>query len=340
MNAQQFSVIGCQHAHIGIFISEMLALGYTCAGIYEEENHRLARGFSDKFGIPLAANKESLLGDTVAVVGCASINEDKIEVIELCESRGKHVMLDKPAVTSRRGLERLQDLIGRGRIQIGMLLTERFHPAIYTLKQTIDQGVLGELVSIGMRKPHRLDVPMRPSWFFSKRQSGGILIDLLVHDFDLLRWLTGKEIVKLEGMVGKTVLPEYPTFYNTASLQVLMEGGIATQLYADWHTPDRSWTWGDGRIFVTGTEGFVELRLSGDPLIREDALMIQITHQEPVASAKLMQPPRTITEDFIRRIQGYESILTHGDLLKTTEATIDADEQVHYFTHLEGKVQS
>jgi predicted dehydrogenase len=317
----------------------MLEMGYSCAGIYEDENEGLARSLSEKFGVPLAEDIESLLDDSVSLVGCASINEQKINIIELCESRGKHVMIDKPAVTNAEGLERLRAVIERGRIQIGMLLTERFHPAVYTLKQQIEQGVLGDIVSIGMRKPHRLDAPNRPEWFFSKQQSGGILIDLLVHDFDLLRWFTGKELEKIDGYIGKTILPEYPSFYNTANVQVIMEDCIVAQLYADWHTPDTSWTWGDGRIFATGTEGFAELRLQGDPFVQEESVMIQLTNGEPAALIPLQRPPHSITEDFIRRIQGLDCILTHEDILKTTEATITADRLSTYLHLYERKSQ-
>jgi predicted dehydrogenase len=335
MNKRQFSVIGCQHAHIGIFISEMLELGYNCAGIYEEEPNGLTRSLSDQFGVPLARDKEELLGDSVAVVGCAAINDEKIDVIEYCESRGKHVMVDKPAVVSMDGLQRLKAVAGRGNIEIGMLLTERFHPAIHTLKKQIERGALGDIVTVGMRKPHRLDAAARPEWFFSKKQSGGILIDLLVHDFDLLRWLTGKEIETVSGYIGKTIMPERPTFYNSASVQVLMQDNIVAQLYADWHSPVGSWTWGDGRIFVTGTESFVELRLQGDPLVGADPVVIRSTNGESVESPPALQPPCTITEDFLRRIGGGESILTQDDIVKASEATMWADRTVTYLNRYE-----
>ncbi|TMV49425.1 Gfo/Idh/MocA family oxidoreductase [Paenibacillus mesophilus] len=337
MNERQFSIIGCQHAHIGIFISEMMELGYSCAGIYEEEHNGLSRTLADKFGISLTRDKEKLLGDSVDVVGCAAINDEKIDVIELCESRGKHVMVDKPAAVSPDGLQRLKSVIDRGNIQIGMLLTERFHPAIYTLKKQIERGALGDIVTVGMRKPHRLDAASRPEWFFSKRQSGGILIDLLVHDFDLLRWLTGKEIESVGGYVGKTIMPEHPSFYNSASVQVLMEDGIVAQLYADWHSPVGGWTWGDGRIFVTGTESFVELRLHGDPLVGRDPVVIRSTNGESVDTLPALQPPCTITEDFLRRIGGEDSIITHEDILKATEATTRADSLVTYLSRYEAK---
>ncbi|WP_240041100.1 Gfo/Idh/MocA family protein [Paenibacillus ginsengarvi] len=335
MSERQFSVIGCQHAHIGIFIDEMLKLGYSCAGIYEEEGCELPRTLADQYGVPLTRNKEELLGENVAFVGCSAINSDKLDVIELCESRGKHVMVDKPAAVSREGLERLKAVVERNRIQIGMLLTERFHPAIYTVKKQIEKGALGDIVTIGMRKPHRLNAASRPEWFYSKRLSGGILIDLLVHDFDLLRWLTGKELVTIGGYVGKTIMPEHPTFYNSASLQVVLEDSIVAQLYADWHSPVGGWSWGDGRIFVTGTDSFVELRLHGDPLVGLDPVVIRSTNGESVECLPALEPPCTITQDWLRRIGGEASMITHDDIVKATEATILADQAVTYLNRFE-----
>ncbi|WP_246067480.1 Gfo/Idh/MocA family protein [Paenibacillus koleovorans] len=337
MNSKnQFSIIGCQHAHIHTFIAEMLALDYECVGIYEPEHLELARTTSDKFSIPIFEHFDpsQLLGEQIDVVGCAAINNRKIEIIELCEKQGKHIMLDKPAVTSRVGLTRLQAVAARGRIQIGMLLTERFRPSIYTLKRQIDEATLGRIVSIGMRKPHRLNPGIRPDWFYSRERSGGIVVDLLIHDFDLLRWLTGCEIVSSVGSISKHHLPERPDFYDTASVQVELEGGLVAQLYADWHTPDKSWTWGDGRIFINGTEGCAELRLSGDPFITADQpLLLQITNREAVTRPTLVQPPVTITRDFLNRIYGCcDVIVTQDDILLAMAATIEADEQVivHY----------
>jgi predicted dehydrogenase len=323
-----FSIIGCQHGHIGIFIQEMLELGHRCAGIYEAENLALAKALSEQFRVPLVSDLEELLNDGVEIVGCAAINNEKIDIIELCEKHGKHIMVDKPAVTNRNGLDRLKGVIERGRIQIGMLLTERFRSSVYTMKKLIDEGSLGEIVHISMRKPHRLNPEARPQWHFSKKQNGGIVIDLLIHDFDLLRWLTGKEISSVEGYMAKHILPEHPGFYDTAGLQVLMEGQILGQLYADWYNPRKSWTWGDCRIFVTGTEGMIELRLEGDPLAGRNELLLKVTNNEELESLALEEAPVCISQDFLRRLAGGGALINHNDILLATEATIEADERV------------
>lgn len=323
-----FSIIGCQHAHIHMFIEEMLDLGHRCAGIYEPDNVKLATSVSEKFHIPLVEDREKLLGEEVHIVGCAAINNEKVDIVELCEQRGKHIMLDKPAVTSREGYERLKKVVARGKIQVGLMLTERFNPPIYTLKQMIERGTFGDIVSIDMRKPHRLLPDTRPDWHFSKEQSGGIVIDLFVHDFDLLRWLTHQEIASAQGYMGKTILPEHEEFYDTASLQVLMEGNVTAQLYADWHTPESSWTWGDGRIFVVGTKGAAELRLAGDPFVQKDSIVIYASHDKPHALIDLETVPMTLAEDFLKRIEEGNGLITHEDILATSLATVEADERV------------
>jgi|GEM_PF-466844 len=339
MTKRTFGIWGCEHGHVRIFIEEMLALGHECAGIYEPRNTALAASIGDKLKLPILISRERLLQPDVDIIGSAAINNEKIDIMEQCRRHGKHIMVDKPAVTDRQGCERLQNIVASGDIEVGMLLTERFHPAIHTLKQWIDRGELGRLVSIGMRKPHRLNPAQRPPWFYSKVQSGGILIDLLIHDFDLLHWLTGDEIVETNGYVGKHILPEYAEFNDTVSLQVLMRSGLTAQLYADWHTPDRSWTWGDGRIFVTGTDGFAELRLSGDPSTltetsasasaEGDAVVLVTGRKQEMTRIPLMKPERTITEDFVRRIDGKPSVIGHADIVAASLASIAADERVH-----------
>lgn len=340
MEKKIFGIIGCEHAHIGIFIEEMLALGHVCAGIYEARNRELASELAGKYNVPLVQDPDVLLASPAEIIGSSAINREKIEIVERCERQGKHVMLDKPAVTNRTDYERLKAVMARGAITVGMLLTERFHPAVFTLKQRIEQGKLGRLVSIGIRKPHLLRQETRPPWFFSKDQCGGIVIDLLIHDIDLLRWLTGSEIATIDGVMVKHVLPEYPDFYDSASLQVMMADGVSAQLYADWHTPGGSWTWGDGRLFVAGTEGAAELRLSGDPFVSgqpDRPLLLHVGHTEHPVLAELEHPPTTITEDFLRRLAGQSSVLTDEDIMQAVKATIEADESVRSISFVEGE---
>ncbi|TBL77340.1 Gfo/Idh/MocA family protein [Paenibacillus thalictri] len=327
MNTKMFSIIGCRHAHISMFINEMLELGYSCAGVYDADEPSLANKLSDQFSIPRVSDPDVLLSPKVQIVGSSAINSKKIDIIETCERHGKHIMLDKPIVTCRDDFNRLEALFKRSNIEVGMLLVSRQRKSIYTLKQMMDAGELGEITSITMRKPHKLSPATRHPWHFSKEQNGGIIIDLLIHDFDLLRWLTGREVIATTSLMGKHILPEYPRFYDTAAAQVCMEGNLIAQLYADWHTPEQCWAFGDCRIFVTGTKGSVELRLFGDPAVSMEQLLFKMTHQEKFRKVELLEAPYTVVEDFIHRVEGKSYEISHQDLLLASKGVIEADEQ-------------
>lgn len=307
----------------------MLDLGHTCAGIYDSEPQYLANSVARQFNVPMFEDKEQMLSPGVDIVGCGGVYSEKIDVIELCEQHGKHVMVDKPAVTNKADLVRLENVIARGKIQVGMLLTERFRPAIATLKEQIRKGRLGELVSLSFRKPHRLKPATRPDWFFTYHHSGGIAVDLLVHDFDLLRWLADAEVKDVHGYMTKSMLPQYPEFYDAISVQVGMDNYVTASLYADWHYPESSWTWGDCRIYATGTKGTAELRLEGDPLIDSASeLFLSVGNGKPYTREEPLLPTLPISEDFINRIEGHSSVLTHDDILAATRASLVTDANV------------
>lgn len=194
------------------------------------------------------------------------------------------------------------------------------------LKQFMDSGEIGEIVHISIRKPHQLSPTSRAPWHFSREQNGGIVVDLLIHDFDLLRWLTSKEISVIHCMKSKTILPQYPQFYDVASVQIQMDNGILAQLYADWHTPEKCWSFGDCRIYVTGTRGNIELRLCGDPAVDKDELFSLTTDKEPFRHVELPAVPINVTQDFLAGIEGEFSIITKKDVYQASQATIQADE--------------
>jgi len=322
-----FGIIGCQHGHISMFISEMLELGHTCAGIFDDGDSGMPESIARRFGLPLVRDRDELLSPSVQIIGSSAVNNRKIDVIELCERHGKHVMLDKPIVSGRGGLDRLANVFGRGAIQVGMLLPTRFKSTTVALKRMAEAGELGDLVSISMRKPHKLTPSKRLDWHFSKEQNGGIIVDLLVHDFDYVRWLTGKEFKSVQSIAAKNILPEYPHFYDVTTAQIVLEGGGVAQLYADWHTPEACWSWGDCRIFVVGTRGSAELRMSGDPAVDMGELMFSMTHDQPFARVDTVKESLTMCGDFINRIEGRPSRVSHRDLLLVSQATVEADER-------------
>src|SRR5690625_7036805 len=151
MKNLSYSIIGCQHPQIKIYSKEMLDMRHKSKGNYETENIKLTKIKADKFNIDIKNDLDSLLSQEVNVVGSAAINNRKVDIIEMCEKYRKDIMVDKPLVTNKEDFKRVKEVIDRNKIQVGMLLTERFSQSLYTLKQKVIKGEIGIIVSIKRR---------------------------------------------------------------------------------------------------------------------------------------------------------------------------------------------
>lgn len=323
----KFGILGCRHAHIELFIQEMLDLGHELIAICEMIPD-IAQPLADKYGVPMLTDEKDFFDLKPQVIGTAAVNNEKIDVIETCRAHSVHVIADKPIVTNMDDFQRLKKIMDEGVIEVGLMLTERFSPPIYALWKMVQDGVLGEIISFSMTKPHKLNEKARAPWHFSKTQNGGIVIDLLIHDFDLLRWFTGSEMEHLAGYVRKSTSPKYPEFYDSVHTVVKMKSGVIATLEADWWTPDAYWTWGDGRIFCTGTLGRAEIRATGDQNNKSPYGLL-VTRDNDCKVYENIIPPVTLAEDFINRIKGNKDvIITAQDVLNATHDTLVADHKL------------
>jgi predicted dehydrogenase len=325
----KFGIIGCQHGHIVTFIEEMNALGHKFIGVCDQDPG-LADQLANQYHVPLFPDYRSLFDQGADIIGTASVNEDKIDVIEACAAYGVHVLADKPAVINMDGYNRLKCVMDHGEISIGLMLSERFNPPIYTLWTLINAGVLGDLISITAIKPHKLLERRRPAWHFSRKRNGGILIDLLIHDFDLMHWFTGSTVLERTSYMKKSALSQYPDFFDSAHTLLKMANGTIGFLEADWWIPDPHWNWGEGKVICVGTRGRVEVNTTGDYYHDQRPHGFLVTQENSFSQIELVNPQVSLTEDFIRKINVNPDILiTNQDILQASYESIIADQQAY-----------
>lgn len=323
--SKKFGVIGSAHGHIFEFIDDMLKMKGQFVGIYDDGS-QLCKEISLKYNIPIYKDKDNLIEKGVEVVGTSAISNEKIDIMEYCESKGVHIIADKPIVTDKQQLKRLEKIIERGKIQVGLLLSVRFMPEVYTAKQLISSGKLGELLSIEIFNPHKLSADSRPDWHFEHDKGGGIIIDLMIHSVDLYRWLSNSEISDYSGLLKKSMLPEKSSFYDMANFSVQSKNGISGYLRVDWHMTTTHWSWGDLRIFCTGTKGSIEIRALGDPITR-DPIVVFFSEEKRTSKLKIESISINATSDFINRIDGKSYVISHKDITEGTRMCLDFDSQ-------------
>jgi predicted dehydrogenase len=259
----RFGVVGLDHRHVYHLTGGLLEAGASCAGYDPRTSDaRVLEGFRQRFPDASPLDRDVLLADpSIDVICSAAIPDERADLAVEAMRQGKDVMLDKPGVTSLAQLEALRQAVAEtGRI-CSICFSERFVvPAMEVALRLVAEGAIGEVVQTVGLGPHRLNQAIRPSWFFDAGRFGGILVDIASHQIDQFLVLTGETDATIAGSAvghfGPTTDPSFQDFG-----EILLRGTRATgYIRVDWFTPDGLPTWGDGRLFVTGTAGTIEVR--------------------------------------------------------------------------------
>lgn len=268
----RFAAVGVEHGHILNHIKGLIAAGAGFAGYCPKTT---APGVLAKIehDYPDAAklDRDRIFDDpSIDIVCIAAIPSERADLAIRAMKAGKDVIVDKPGVTTFQQLDAVRKAVAEtGRI-FSVCFSERLtvRSAVKAAK-LVDEGAIGRVIqTIGMG-PHKLQLPTRPDWFFDPRQFGGILVDIASHQIDQFLFYTGSETgAVVASSIGNFAMPEKPDFQDFG--EVLLRSDTASgYIRVDWFTPEGLGTWGDGRLTILGTEGYIELRkyidISGRP---------------------------------------------------------------------------
>ncbi len=259
----RFAAIGLEHRHIYDLVEQLRHEGAQCVGYCAQTTDAgVLTGFRERFpDIPAVERRRMIEDPTIDIVCIAAIPRDRAAIAIEAMRHGKDVMVDKPGVTTLADLAALQACVAEtGRI-LSICFSERFLvPAVELAAQLVAQGQIGRVVQTTGLGPHRLNRAIRPPWFFEPDTYGGILVDIASHQIDQFLFFTGADDARIvSSSVANFAMPDVPAFEDYGEL-LLHSGTASGFIRVDWFTPDGLPTWGDGRLTLLGTEGFIELR--------------------------------------------------------------------------------
>jgi predicted dehydrogenase len=267
-----FAAIGLDHRHIYHHVGRRLALGAECRGFHARDDAVPLPGFVERFpDLERVAEPQVLLDDPeVQLIVSAGIPGERADIAIAAMRHGKDVMVDKPGVITAAQLDAVRATQrATGRIW-SIDFSERFEvPAVTRAAELVQAGAIGRVVQTAGFGPHRLNRHARPPWFFQRAQTGGILIDIASHQIDQFLFFTGAEDAEIvASAVANYANPATPEFEDFG--EILLRNGQANgYIRVDWFTPDGLPTWGDGRLLILGTKGYIELRKYVDIAGRE-----------------------------------------------------------------------
>jgi predicted dehydrogenase len=300
----RFAAIGLDHRHIYDLTAGLLAAGAQCVGHDpESSDQRVLAGFRKRFPDVPAVERGRLLDDkSIDFIVLAAIPRDRAAIAIEAMRRGKDVMVDKPGVTTSDQLAAVEAAVREtGRIW-SMALGRLTSSAVQVALQVARSGELGRLVSLTSLAPHRLNRALRPAWFFDRAAYGGIITDIGVHSIDQFLAFADVSDATIAAATIGCFGTEPPGFEDFAEV-TLRGGGMTGTMRLDWFTPDGLADWGDGRLFLTGTEGTLELRKNLDLEGRAGGNHMFVTNMKQTRYVDASTHPVTYYQDFLADVR-------------------------------------
>jgi predicted dehydrogenase len=260
--AVRFAVIGLNHGHVYTQTNLMLRAGADLVSFFAEEPD-LAAQFASRYPkVRQAASRRAVLEDeSIQAVVSAAIPCERASLGIQVMRHGKDYMSDKPAFTTLEQFAEVRRVQAETRRIFSVCFSERFESAATVRAGAlVKAGAIGQVVHTVGLGPHRINAATRPAWFFQRAQSGGILTDLASHQADQFLFFTGStEAQVVAAQVANWRFPEWPELEDFGEILLRGNGGTG-YVRVDWYTPSGLSTWGDGRLVILGTEGYIEVR--------------------------------------------------------------------------------
>jgi hypothetical protein len=213
-------VMGSNHARV---LSELQ--GIKLVGVVDPDAKQRDR-VAHALGCAAFADLDGLIGHGVDAVTIAAPTQLHRELALACASHGIHILVEKPVAST---IEEGRAIVAAAR-RAGVTLmaghVERFNPAVQSLKRAI-------------KDEHILSIAITRVGPFPPRMSNvGVVIDLAVHDIDLIRWFTDSEIVEIQPQTSSTVAERE----DIALLQFRTASGVLAHINTNWLTPFKART--------------------------------------------------------------------------------------------------
>ncbi len=181
----------------------------------------------------------------------------KPQIVKFACEAGKHVFCEKPIANNYHDAEQVLRSSQKSPAKFQVGYQRRFDPLHVKVKETLDSGEVGNIVLV--RSNTRDPVP-NPAQWPDLKSSGGIFFDTCTHDYDLVRWLCGSEVSRVEAEGSPRSEPDQHTVITNLSLA----NGVVAQVDAS-----RMSSYGyDVRVEVLGTEGAIFTRPDATSSIR------------------------------------------------------------------------
>jgi len=272
-NRIKFAVINIDHPHIYGMTDAIKRGGGELVALYAKQPDLTAAFVKTYPEVKLAKSESEILEDSsIQLVLSSGIPDERAPLGIRVMQHGKDYLSDKPGIITLEQLAAVKKVQKETKRIYSIMYSERFeNKATEKASELVKTGAIGAVIQTVNLAPHRIGnsigktgLAVRPDWFWDKKRFGGILTDIGSHQFDQYLHFTGStEAQVLMSQVGNVHHPDKPLFEDFGDVMLSGNGGTG-YIRVDWFTPDGLDTWGDGRLTILGTDGYIEVRKNTD----------------------------------------------------------------------------
>jgi predicted dehydrogenase len=286
----RFAVCGMSHDHIYGMVGAIQRGGGELVAAYGEEPDKVA-AFTQRYpDVKWVKSEDEILSDgSIQLVLSSTIASRRAPLGVRVMEHGKDYLSDKPGITTLEQLAAVRRTIAETHRIYGIMYSERLEvKAAVKAGELIQAGAIGHVIQTINIAPHQVNQKHgdagggsgRPEWFWNPDEYGGILCDIGSHQVDQFLYYTGStEAEVVASQIANVAHPDRPRFQDFGDMMLRGNRGMG-YVRLDWFTPDGLGTWGDGRLFVLGTEGYMELRKYVDVAVKRAGNNLFIVDQK------------------------------------------------------------
>lgn len=308
----KFAVCGMSHDHIYGMIGAVQRGGGEMVAAWAGEPDKQA-SFRERFpDVKLVKTQEEILDDpSIQLVLSSQIANERAPLGVRAMKQGKDFLSDKPGITTLEQLAEVRKTIAETGKIYAIMYSERLEvkAAVYA-GQLVQQGAIGKVIQTINIAPHQIFQRAgnagggsgRPEWFWHANQFGGILCDIGSHQVDQFLFYTGSTQAEVvESQIANVRHPDHPEFQDFGDMVLRGNRGLG-YVRLDWFTPDGLGTWGDGRLFILGTDGYIEVRKYANVAVSHDGNNLFIVDKNVARYINCNQMPLPFGPQFVADI--------------------------------------
>ena len=293
---------------------------------FTAETSKEAGALSKQYKTTVYPSLEDMLPD-VDVVDICSPTHLHYEMAMKAAAAGKHIVCEKPLARTTRQAREILNACKKGGVQLLIAHVVRFFPEYARARAAVAEGQIGQP---GVIRLHRGSYrPKKPAgnWFLDEVKSGGILMDLMIHDYDYARWVAG-EVETVSARRVTQLHPEAPVDYGLVILN--HRSGALSHIAGAWAYPPPVFR---THLEIAGDRGLIEFDSEGTAPIQNLILKTGGADAPDVAlpSSPLNESPYTtqIKEFYQALAEGKPARVSAADGLAAVQIAEAALQSAH-----------